>query len=145
MSRWTEADLARFNSAKAAIVQVKKPKPSKYHNVRTEVDGISFSSRLEADYYQHLMLRWKAGDLLWFAMQVPFGLEGGVRYVADFVVVDFTHGRQEVRVIDTTGMMTQVKKNKLKQMKARWGITVEIVTKASLRCIRYSLRYRASR
>lgn len=128
-TRWTEDDLARINAARKAIVQVKKPKPSKYGNVRTEVDGISFASKLEAEYYKHLLLRWYAGSLLWFARQVSFDLEGGVRYVADFVVVEFGRGRQEIRVIDTTGMMTQTKRNKLKQMKARWQIEVEIIKK----------------
>lgn len=97
---------------------------SKYRNVRCEAaDGTDFSSKLERDYYEQLLWRQRAGDVLWFVMQVPFRLEGGVKYVADFLVVS----PGKVEVIDTTGTETQVKANKLKQVKARYGIEVQLV------------------
>lgn len=100
-------------------------KPRKYRNVPAEsADGKRFDSKLERDYYEQLLLRCKANEVLWFVRQVTFELEGGVEYRADFLVV---LAMGDVEVIDTTGVMTQVKANKLKQMKARHGIEVKVV------------------
>lgn len=102
-----------------------RTKPSKYHNVRAEsADGKHFDSKLERDYYERLLLLWEAGEVRWFIRQVPFELEGGVVFRADFLVVT---KEGDVQVVDTTGLMTQVKANKLKQVKARYGIDVQIV------------------
>jgi hypothetical protein len=109
------------------------PKRSKFKNIRCQAaDGTNFASKLERDYYEDLLLRWKAGDVLWFTRQVPFWLEGGVKFVVDFMVIE--PGTPEVaapgiRFVDTTGIMTSTKINKLKQLKARYGLDVEIVTK----------------
>jgi hypothetical protein len=101
-------------------------KKSKYRNVRCEsADGKSFDSKLERDYYEQLLLRWKAGDILWFVRQVTFELCGGVKYRCDFLVVTAAG----VEVVDTTGVMTRTKINKLKQIKARYGIDVKLVRK----------------
>jgi hypothetical protein len=116
------AELMRRRSTPVATVPLaKKPK---YRNKRCQsADGQWFDSQLERDYYQQLLLRWKVGDVLWFIRQVNFELEGGVRYRADFLVVT----PAAVEVVDTTGVMTQAKANKLKQVKARYGIDVQIV------------------
>lgn len=99
-------------------------KKLKYRNVPARsADGKRFDSKLERDYYEQLVLRWKAGDILWFVRQVPFELEGGVVYRADFLVVTAAG----VEVVDTTGVMTRAKANKLKQVKARYGIEVQVV------------------
>jgi len=104
------------------------PAPAKLRKYRNEpaksADDKRFDSKLERDYYEQLLLRWKAGKVLWFVRQVSFELEGGVKYRADFVEVLASGG---VEVIDTTGLMTQTKANKLKQMKARYGIEVKVV------------------
>lgn len=123
MTRWTSeqyADLLRRRSVPLTPA-VKKPK---YRNVRCQsADGKRFDSKLERDYYEQLLLRWKAGEVLWFVRQVNFELEGGVKYRCDFLVV--TAGG--VDVVDTTGVMTPAKANKLKQVKARYGIDVQLV------------------
>lgn len=99
-------------------------KPRKYRNKPSRsADGKRFDSKLERDYYEQLVLRWKAGDILWFVRQVTFELEGGVDYRADFLVVTAAG----VEVVDTTGLMTQAKRNKLKQVRARYGIEVQVV------------------
>ncbi len=69
---------------------------SKYHSVRTEVNGIVFSSKTESRYYSFLLLLKKAGEVKSIKMQVPFILQKGfekdgkryqpIKYVADFVV-----------------------------------------------------------
>lgn len=103
---------------------------SKFKNIRCQAqDGTNFASRLERDYYEQLLLRWKAGEVLFFTRQVPFWLEGGVKYIADFLIVEQSAVGQVVRVVDTTGFFTPAKKNKLRQMQARYGIVVEVITK----------------
>lgn len=109
-----------------------KAKKSKFSNIRCQAqDGTNFASRLERDYYEQLLLRWKAGDVLWFVRQPSFDLEGGVKYRADFLVVSrkFCSLNVEVDVIDTKGTVTEACANKLKQMKSRYGITVRLVKK----------------
>lgn len=100
------------------------PKPRKYRNQPAKsADDKRFDSKLECRYYEQLLLRWKAGDVLWFVRQVTFELEGGVKYRCDFLVVTAAG----VEIVDTTGVMTPTKANKLKQMKARYGIEVKVV------------------
>lgn len=118
------ADLMRQRSVPLAPA----PKKSKFKNIRCQAhDGKNFASRLERDYYEQLILRWKAGDVLWFIRGPNFDLEGGVTYRADFLVVT----RAGVAVIDTKGFQTRESKNKLKQLKARYGIDVQLVRKVT--------------
>jgi hypothetical protein len=90
-----------------------------------------FASKLEAKYYERLKLRIAAGEVLWFTRQVPFWLEGGVKYVCDFLVVlkDPPPGSNGVLVIDTKGRDTQASINKRKQLRARCGVDVLVVTR----------------
>ncbi len=98
---------------------------AKFKNIRCRSsDGHDFASRLERDYHEQLLLRWKAGNVLWFTRQVPFWLEGGVKIVVDFLIVQ---PGGVITLADTTGVMTQVKRNKLKQLEARHGLRVDIV------------------
>src|SRR4051812_5695604 len=60
---------------------------SKYRNAKTEMDGIKFSSKLEASRYQELKGLWHQGSIRYFIRQVPFHLDGGTKYLADFLVV----------------------------------------------------------
>ncbi len=129
MTRFTEEWYANRMRRRSLPVAESSPtvppgKQPKYRNKRCQsADGKWFDSKLERDYYEQLVLRWKAGDILWFVRQVNFELEGGVRYRADFVVIKVTG----VDVVDTTGVMTPAKRDKLKQVKARYGIEVQIV------------------
>lgn len=107
-----------------SFVKVTKPK---FRNIRCQShDGINFASRLERDYYEQLHLRWKAGDVRWFTRQVPFWLEGGVKIIIDFMVVTDA----SVEFVDTKGFLTPAAKNKLKQLKARYGIDVTLARAA---------------
>lgn len=108
----------------ALISQAVKAKKTKFSNIRCQAqDGTNFASRLERDYYEQLLLRWKAGDVLWFTRQVPFWLEGGVKFVVDFLIMT----PRGLVLADTTGVMTQTKRNKLKQLQARYGLHVDII------------------
>lgn len=100
------------------------------------VDGIVFASKAEARYYCELKLLVKAGRVLWFIRQPSFDLPGGVKYRADFLVVErrmvgdypgSTETDTVVRVIDVKGHRTQMYKLKRKQVEAIYGITIEEV------------------
>lgn len=84
---------------------------SKYGNKRQTIDGISFDSKKEADYYLHLKLMKKAGQIKDFKRQVSFDLFAWVdnnampnqrekigTHRVDFLVEN-TDGSQEVREV----------------------------------------------
>lgn len=64
---------------------------SKFHSLKTVVDGISFDSRKEANRYAELKLLERAGQLHNLRLQVPYVLVEkskygqAIRYIADFV------------------------------------------------------------
>ena len=104
------------------------PKRQKYGNRRVEVDGIRFDSKHEAEYYQYLMLRVRAGELKSVLRQVSFDLPGGIRYVADFVTI-----APDMRIEGVYDAKSEITKqnrvyiNKKKQMLACWGIEIQEV------------------
>ncbi len=61
---------------------------SKYHNVRTEMDGHIFDSAHEAERYGELRLLYSIREIAALMIQVPFPLPGGISYFADFVYFD---------------------------------------------------------
>lgn len=93
----------------------------KYNAIRTEVSGVSFSSKKEAKHYQELLLAQKSGDLLFFLRQTPFHLPGGVRYIVDFV--EFWKDG-EVRFVDVKGFKTAMYRVKKKLVEASYPIQV---------------------
>ena len=143
MSRWTEKDLAKFEKqsgrtvapglGKSKLVPRREVKPSKYKNVRVTVDGIKFDSKGEAKRYGALKILKATGKVDWFLMQCPIHCGGGVFYKVDFQIKWRTTMLVEPRITfeDFTGPDLQVKTNKLKQVKAIWGIDVELVRAAS--------------
>ena len=82
--------------------------PRKYRNVKTEVDGITFDSKAEADRYCELRAAKRAGAIQGFGIQPSFVLEGSVRYRPDFIVCAGGH----VWVEDVKGVETQAFKLK---------------------------------
>ena len=103
-------------------------KRNKYGNRRVEIDGIKFDSQHEANVYQELMLRVRAGELKTVCRQVKFDLPGGIVYVADFVTIrpDMTvEGVYDAKSEATK--QNRVYINKKKQVKACWGIDIQEV------------------
>ena len=88
---------------------------SKYHNKKTEVNGVTFASQKEAEYYVTLCLRKRAGNIDDFETQPRFLLQEGfikngiryrpIHYVADFKII---HNDLSVEVVDCKGKKTQV-------------------------------------
>ena len=102
-----------------------KPKKApKYNAKKTHRDGWNFDSQKEANYYDELKLAEKAGHVLFFLRQVPFHLEGGTIYRADFQVW-YTDGT--VRHIDVKGFATEEYKRKKRKVAAQYGVEIEEV------------------
>lgn len=88
----------------------------KYHAKKTEVNGIVFASKLEADRYSQLLLLEKAGEISDLKLQVEFQINQGWKdpetgqkvksrfYVADFMYVD--KDQRRIIVEDTKGVET---------------------------------------
>lgn len=73
-----------MNVAEYRKLSIKKP--SKYRAQKTEVDGFTFDSKLEATYYKFLKLSQHHGTITYFHRQVPIHLPGNVKMVVDFLV-----------------------------------------------------------
>jgi hypothetical protein len=112
---------------------MKRPaKPSKYHNVRTTVDGIGFASASEARRYSQLKLFAKAGEIVNLRLQprYPLKIEGVLicTYVADFA-----YDRRQAEggwrpvIEDVKGVVTDVFRIKRNLMRVIYGAEIEIV------------------
>lgn len=93
----------------------------KFHAQPTTIDDIKFSSKAEAKRYQQLMLLIKAGEVLFFLLQVPFILPGGVKYFCDFQIF-WANG--EVTFEDVKGMRLPMYILKKKQVEALYPIKI---------------------
>lgn len=110
--------------------QLDKPQRAtslKYRNKPTERHGKKFPSIHEADVYDELLLRLRAGELLAVMCQVPFVLPGGVVYKADFVIL---HPNYRYEVLDAKSPGTakdKVYRIKKRQMRECLGIEIQEV------------------
>lgn len=92
---------------------------NKYNAKKTTVDGITFDSRKEANYYCELKMLKMAGIVKDFELQVPYELQPKYRhngkairaitYIADFRVT-YTDGH--VEIVDVKGVRTDAYKLK---------------------------------
>lgn len=103
-------------------VQMKKPKRSKYNNIRCEMDGIKFASKAEMAYYGMLKLRVAAGEVKYFLRQTALHLPGNIRYVVDFVEF-WADGT--VHYVDVKGFSSALFRLKKKQVEALYPIVIE--------------------
>ena len=79
-------------------------KKSKYGAVKTQIDGHTFDSKKEADYYMELKMRLLAGEIRGYCLQPIFILAANLKYKADFIVFN-NDGTSEV--IDVKGFKTK--------------------------------------
>lgn len=96
----------------------------KYHAKRTENDGISFSSKKEAAYYERLKFLQRSGQIVFFLRQVPFDIGGGVKYRADFMIF-WSDGK--VTVVDVKGLKLPDYIAKKKIVESLYPIEIEEV------------------
>ena len=123
--------LTRRNGTKPR--EKRAPVRSKYKNARTEIDGILFASKAEAQYYVDLKLALAEGKIAHFERQVPFTLQERyvspstgrvVRpmvYISDFVVTGLDGDEAIVDVKGASGYQTEVFKIKKKLFEPKFG------------------------
>mgnify|MGYP007100125310 CR=1 FL=1 len=118
--------------------KLKKKKTPKYRNVATTYNGIRFQSKAECERYKELELLQKAGHISYFLRQAPFDLPGGIKYYADFMIIEdrFCCGCSEqlyeIWYEDVKSKATannRVFINKVKQVKALYNVDIEIIIK----------------
>lgn len=119
MTRMSEAEARRLGILPAEP----KRKRSKYNAKKISVDGITFDSQMEANYYCRLKLMLRAGAIDGFCRQARFVItegkngEKGVEYVTDFVVF---YPDKTYRIVDVKGMKTEVFKLKVKSFREKY-------------------------
>ena len=110
-----------------------KKKKSKYFAIKTEYDGITFDSKLEAARYKILKERQDRDEISDLEVQIDFPcvitVEGKdkkiCKYIADF---RYKNGRGDWVIEDTKGIITQVFSLKKKLVEALYpGIKINIV------------------
>jgi hypothetical protein len=103
-------------------------------NIKTVIDGITFDSKREAEYYCELKMRKRSGDIKEFALQPKYLIiDGYVRdgkkvrptyYIADFLI---HHKDDSHEVVDVKGMETAVFKLKRKLFESKYNMKLTIV------------------
>lgn len=112
---------------------------NKYGNRKTELDGIVFDSKREAQRYAELKLMERAKEIYELQLQVPFVLipaqkdekgrviEREVRYKADFTYRDIKTGRLVVEDVKSEATKTKEYIIKRKLMLYRLGLRIKEV------------------
>ena len=109
----------------------KEVKPSKYKSILTNVDGLTFHSKREANRYCQLKIMLDRRIITDFQRQVKYVLLSGVKgmfrekyYKADFVI---TYPTGEVVVEDVKGVITPVYALKKHLMYEKYKILIKEV------------------
>lgn len=107
---------------------------SKYNNVKTVIDSLTFDSKREAKHYSELKIMEKAKLIKDLRLQVPYQLipaqKGGLRkelcmtYVADFVYYDIEECKTVIA--DSKGVKTPIYIIKRKLMKLMGNEVTEL-------------------
>lgn len=106
---------------------------SKFRNIKTEVDGIKFDSKKEANRYYELKLYQRTKQISDLQLQVPFVLIDkskwgrAIKYVADFTYIQ--DGKLVVEDVKSPISITPVYKLKKRLLAERYGIEIKEVMK----------------
>jgi len=99
---------------------------SKYHAIKTEINGIIFASRREANRYAELLLLEKAGEIKDIELQpvYPCVVNGKLvcKYIADFRYISTKRGNTVIE--DAKGVKTPVYRVKNKLVQALYGVLI---------------------
>ena len=109
----------KFSFSKGQLSKI-----SKYKAKKIIIDAITFHSQKEGKKYIEYENLRKSGEILFFLMQVPFHLPGGVKYILDFLIF-WANG--EVTFVDVKGMKTAIYILKKKQVEDLYKIKIEEV------------------
>lgn len=107
---------------------------SKYRNIKTVVDGITFDSKREAARWQELKLLERAGHVRGLERQVSYELAPGVKFdgakrkqPALRLIVDFAYNEGDRRVLeDVKGVVTTAFTIKRHLLKHLTGLDVRL-------------------
>lgn len=141
--RFTERDVVKLEKKGISVASATRKGPkraapkSKYRNKKIVVDGYTFDSQKQAQYYEELKLRKKAGNVKFFVVEPVFLLPAGIKVQPDFLVChsrgladgyDFTV--EDVKAFDeATGkyIVTRESQLKFKLLKEAWGLEIQFV------------------
>lgn len=101
-----------------------KPKRrSKYNAKPTMLNGKRYASKHEAERAAQIRLLWQGHEIAGFAEQVEFLLPGGIKYRADFVVLNFdgTYTIEDAKGVETPDFKLK------KRLMAEQGLKITIL------------------
>lgn len=121
--RWTEGQYQEYLHRTKTVSNI-IPTRNKYNNKKTVVDGITFDSKKEADYYIQLKVLKQMNKIRDFKMQQKYILQEGfekdgvkhrpITYIADFVILHWGGGIEVIDIKPSKQYQTQVYKLKKK-------------------------------
>ncbi len=117
MEHWSVEDYKNYANGK----KIK----SKYRANKVSVDGHSFDSQKEADYYCELKLRLKCKEINGFCLQPTFILAPGLKYKADFIVFNKDNTTE---VIDVKGYKTKEYIAKKKVFEDKFNLKIKEIS-----------------
>lgn len=121
---WTIEEFREFQKTgkKPGTESSPRPKRSKYGAQKTVSDEIVFDSKKEAARYQQLQFMVKLKLIGPVILQYPFELPGGIKYVCDFLYLDYQ--KMEFIIEDSKGMRTPEYKLKKKLFEETYGLKI---------------------
>ncbi len=96
-------------------------KKSKYGAKKTNIDGITFDSQKEANFYCDLKLQSAIGDIDGFCMQPVFILAPNLKYKADFIIFNKDG---TFKIVDTKGFKTKEYIAKKKVLEDKYNLKI---------------------
>ena len=113
MEHWSVDDYKNFTNGCT--------KKSKYRSYKISVDGHTFDSQKEANYYCDLKMRLQANEINGFCLQPTFILAPGLKYKADFIVFNKDNSTD---VIDVKGFKTKEYITKKKVFEDKFNLKI---------------------
>lgn len=112
----------------------------KYGNKKTKIGEIAFDSKLESQYYLHLISLQEKGEIRGFELQPTFVLQESfrrngktiraIKYVADFKVEYEDH----FEIVDVKGSKIMLKSD----FKIKWKMMQKLYPDRVLKCVSYN-------
>jgi len=100
---------------------------TKYKAKKTEVNGIVFASKKEANRFSELMLLALAGEIRGLELQPKFTMRVNGKKICDYIA-DFKYRTKDEWIVeDVKGYKTPVYKLKSKLFDALWGDDYRLV------------------
>ena len=117
------------NAQSNPVVEDVSPSPSKMHNIKTKVDGITFDSLDEAARYGELKIEERAGFITDLKVHKPYRLVVNGIHICNYEA-DFTYhrdGKLVVEDVKSPGTITYAYRIKKKLMLAIHRIRIQEV------------------